>query len=268
MFAVPEEPVAIVTSPAYSSTISQAALTHWTSFAGGPAGAAREGQALELLLKAAWTDGEAGERKITVTAAEVREQAEPDPGRTRADELFLARAELLSARIRDQITQPAAQSVTPAQIEAYVAANPRLDPEERRVRVVETPSRARAKRAQKAIARGLTWRTAAKRYGSGGQRTIVNSSEADRFERAVLRAEPGDTTRYGTSVFKITKITPPRPAPADVQRAQAWEILSSEAQQRALTAFDQAFKQKWAARTTCAPRFTALQSCGNPPTGE
>jgi hypothetical protein len=256
MFAVPEEPVATVTSPAYASTISQETLAHWTRFS------PTQGEALTLLLRAAWTEGEASERGITITSAEIREQAEPDPERPRADELFLARTGLLTARIRDQITQPAAQSVTPAQIEAYVAANPRLDPEERRVRVVQARSRARAKLAQKAIERGLSWRIAAKRYGSGGQRTIVKSPDADRFESAVLRAEQGDTTRYGTSVFRITKITPERPAPPDVQRAQAWEILSSVAQRQALEAFEAAFTEKWRARTACP-------ICErNPPTGE
>ena len=49
-----------------------------------------------------------------------------------------------TARIEDPAKQAAAQSVTPDQIEAYVAANPRLDPEQRTVRVLETRSRARA----------------------------------------------------------------------------------------------------------------------------
>ena len=84
-----------------------------------------------MLIAAAWTEGEAAERGITVTEAEIDEEAETDPGLSRAKQQFLARISLLKARIQDPVKQAAAQSVTPDQIEAYVAANPRLDPEER-----------------------------------------------------------------------------------------------------------------------------------------
>ena len=263
------QPAATITAPARTVTVSEETLAHWTQFAGGPAGAARQGQALELLIGAAWTEGEAAERGITVGDAEVREEAVPDEDRSRADELFLARVELLAARIRDQITQPAALSVTPEQIEAYVQANPRLDPEQRSARVLQARSRAHAKRALAAIRRGLTWSGAAKRYGSGGsRRTLDKGTELSRDERAIFRAAKGELTRYGTTVFRVTKISPARPAAPDVQRAQAWEILSSERQQQALAAFEQAFNDKWRARTTCAPAFAGHESCGKPPTGE
>jgi foldase protein PrsA len=255
MFAVLAEPVATVTSPAYSSTISQETLDHWTRFSG------TRDEALTFLLRAAWTEGEARERSIVVTQAEIREQAEPDPDRSRADELFMARAQLLSTRIRDQVTQPAAQSVTPEQIEAYVREHPRTDPEERDARVIEARSRPAAKQALEALQRGLTWRSAAKRYGTLRKRTTVKTTPMTRLDRAVLRTDKGETTRYGSFVFRITRITPERPAPADVQRAQAWEILSSEAQRQALAAFETGFTEKWRARTTCP-------TCGNPPTGE
>ena len=263
LLAVPmqtAEPAATIAAPARTVTVSNETLAHWTPLAGG------QGQALKILIEAAWAEGEALERGITVTAAEAQSEAEPDERRSRADELFVARVELLTARIRDQITQPAAQSVTPEQIEAYVMANPRLDPEERRIRVVAARSRTHAKRALAKLANGLTWSSAVRRYGSGAvQRTVRARANVRGWQRAVLRAEPGELTRYGTHVFKVTKVTQARPAPPDVQRAQAWEILSSEAQRQALAAFDEAFKAKWRARTTCAQPH---ESCGNPPTGE
>src|SRR3712207_8101201 len=46
--------------------------------------------------------------------------------------ILIARLDLLKARIRDQITQPAAQSVTPDQIDAYVRAHPRMEREDRK----------------------------------------------------------------------------------------------------------------------------------------
>ena len=112
-------------------------------------------------------------------------------------EQFLARINLLEARIEDPTKQQAAQSVTPDQVEAYVAANPRLDPEERQVSVLTTRSRAHAKQALKAISNGLTWASAAKRYGRVRNRTIVRTQPLDGFEQRVLNTKKAKTTRYG-----------------------------------------------------------------------
>lgn len=259
--AAATQPVVTVTSPAWTTTVTDETLARWT--------ASRRGEALTLLIASAWTAGEAVDRGVTVSGRAIREQAEPDPDLTRADELLLARTDLLSARIRDQITQPAAQSVTPEQIEAYVQANPRTDPERRRARVLETRSRAQAKRALKALRRGLTWSSAARRYGPGGTlRTVDEGTELSRHEQALFRAQKGELARYGTHVFKVTRVTPARPASLKVQRAQAWEILSSEAQLRALDAFQVELRAKWLPRTVCAPVIAAHPDCGNPPSGE
>jgi hypothetical protein len=66
----------------------------------------------------------------------------------------------------------------------------------------------------------------------------------------------------GFAFLWVIAITPAHPTPAPVQRARAWEILASEAQQRALDAFKAAFITKWRARTTCAPAFASHPDCG------
>jgi hypothetical protein len=208
-----------------------------------------ERHGLQQLIRAAWTEGEAAERGITVEGEDPEE-----------------RITLLRARLQDPVKQQAAQSVTPEQVEAYVAAHPRLDPEERRARVLTTRSRADARRALRALGKGLTWLSAAKRYGRLRTRTIVKRRSG--FEQRVFRTKPATTTRYGTTVFRITRITPERPAPQAVQRAQAWEILSSEAQRRAVAAFDAELRAKWLPRTVCAPAVQRYPDCGNPPSGE
>jgi hypothetical protein len=206
---------------------------------------------LQELIRAAWTEGEAAERGIT---AEVDEPEE--------------RIALLQARLQDPVKQQAAQSVTPGDVEAYVAAHPRLEPEERRTRALTTRSRADARRALRALGKGLTWSSAAKRYGRLRTRTIVNRQRQSGFEQRVFKTNRATTTRYGTTVFRITRITPQRPAPRAVQRAQAWEILASEAQRRAVTAFEAELRAKWLPRTLCAPAVQAHPDCGNPPTVE
>ncbi len=76
-------------------------------------------------MNGAWTEGEAKERGVTAPASLK----------------YQARIELLTARIHDQITQPAAESVTPDDVTAYVAAHPRSEPERRKVRVLTRPPR-------------------------------------------------------------------------------------------------------------------------------
>jgi foldase protein PrsA len=256
-----------IAAPGYSQTISDADITHWQRAAGD------QTQALNFLIRAAWTQGEATERGIAVSDAEAREAIDEKPhdGLTRGDLAYQARITLLDARIRDQIAQPAAQSVTPAQIEAYVQANPRIQPERRTTRLVITSSRTKAKAALKALENKLTWRTTANRYaseGSGAPRTIEPGMLPLKVERAVFNAPKHTLTRYGTYVFKVTAITPTGPLPLAQQRATAWELLSSQAQNRAITGFTAEFRSRWRVRTTCAPPYATHADCSNPPTGE
>jgi hypothetical protein len=141
--------------------------------------------------------------------------------------------------------------VTPEQIEAYVQANPRNQPEQRTVRLVV--------------------RATARRYaqeGSGAPRTIEPGMLPLRAERAVFKARKNAITRYGTHVFKVTAITPAGPLPLEQQRATAWEVLSSEAQKRAIDVFSAEFRSRWRLSTTCGPRYAGHEDCANPPTVE
>lgn len=253
-----------IAAPGWSKAIEDADVARLRQALGG------ETKALGYLIEAAWTEGEANERGIVVTDADAREAVDerPHDGLRRADLVYQARVALLTGRIRDQISQPAALSVTAEQIEAYVQAHPRVEPERRAVRLVSAPSRAKARAALRALEGKLTWRSAARRYsseGSGAPRTIEPGVLPDRVEHAVFNAAEGKLTRYGTTVFKVTQITPGGPTPLKQQRATAWEILSSEAQRNAIAAFEAEFRSKWRLRTTCAPAFATHADCPNPP---
>jgi hypothetical protein len=242
-----------ITAPGFGKQIPADDLERWA-----------RAQQPRFPIQAAWTEGEAAERGIVVTTDEAREAADAQPRSrlTRADRLYKARIDLLSARIRDQIAQPAATSVTQEQIDAYVQAHPRLDPETRETRVLRTAGHRQARRARAALRRGLSWRSAIDRYSAGGssvKRTVERSPGG--LDRAIFRARANVLTRYGAYVFKVIKVNPPRPAPQDQQRATAWEILASEAQERALGEFHAAFRAKWLARTACAPAYADHPDC-------
>lgn len=257
-----------IAAPGWSATIGDEQVVHWQKAAGG------EAAALHFLIGSAWIEGEASERGLAVTNAEVRDAVDEQPhdGLGRTDLVYRARVDLLAARIRDQIVQPAAQGVTPEQIEAYVQANPRPNPEQRSVRLVQARSRAQAMRAEAALKRGQVWRSVAKRYstiaGGGAPRTLEPDTLPERVENAIVKAPKGALTRYGEYVFKITAITPGGPMPLEQQRATAWELLSSQAQQHALDAFSLEFRAKWLPRTTCGPAYAAHPDCGKPPNGQ
>jgi hypothetical protein len=238
--------VATVAAPAFNATVDADAVGHWTKPLHGRA------QAFEFLVRSAWTEGEAQERGV---GADVPK-----------DLKYRARIELLRTEIEAQVTQPAAESVTPADIDAYVHEHPRTEPERRKVRVVRTRSAATARRVLRKLGSGMTWRLAQHHYGldSGSTMELVEPGTYPRRpEAAMFAAEVGQISRYGAYVFKVVSIAPEHLAAMNVQRAAAWEVLASEREQQALDQFRNDFDAKWRARTTCAPQFTAPSLCGN-----
>jgi hypothetical protein len=170
------------------------------------------------------------------------------------------RSSLELAQIRQQVLEPAAKSVTPDQVKAWVDAHPQVLPAARTVRLVLAKTRAEAKRVQRRLQRGATWASV------GGTRDELTPSRS-RVTRAIFRAKVNAVTRYGRVVFKVTRHTPERPMQRAQQEAQAWERLAGEAQERALNAFRTQFTEKWRARTSCAPAYATHPSCPQPPNG-
>jgi foldase protein PrsA len=242
-----------VAAPGWSATVDEGQIAHWSG-------------ALTMLVEAAWTEGEARERGIVVSDEEVREATE-EPKPT-ADELFRARHEILDGAIKEQVTRPAALSVTPADVDAYVDQHPRTLPEQRFVRRIVTRSRPDAQRAKRALQSGSTWTLVAKRYSTASAGLKPANAQEKRAAKGVLKGPVKAGGRY--TVYEVVKVTPERPVPRSQQEATAWEILAGEAQERALGAFNAAFRDKWRRRTTCAPRYASHRECGNtqqPPSG-
>jgi foldase protein PrsA len=214
--------------------------------------------------------GEAQERGVQVSEDATKSAAEPPrDGLTRADTVYGARIELLTAGIHEQIATPAARGVTPAQVDAYVDASPKFLPERRRIRILKARTRHDAALAKGKIAKGLTWRQAARRYGgSGNERVVERGDYPNATERAMFEARTNRLRRHRPYVFKVTKILPARLMPRAQQEAAAWEELSSRAQAEAIAAFAAGYAAKWRARTVCAPAYRSLPVCGQAPTDQ
>jgi hypothetical protein len=146
--------VVTVAAPGFSRGIADQDVARWAD-AGGVA----------ALIEAAWTEGEAAERQISVSDDDVDDAtAPPHDGLSTADRRYEARVSLLDAALKQPILQAAAQSVTPQQIDEYVRQHPKLGPERRKARAIRARSARDAIRIKAAIERGLTWTAAARRY--------------------------------------------------------------------------------------------------------
>jgi DNA-binding transcriptional MerR regulator len=249
-----------VTAPTFSKSIDDAEVARWAK-AGG----------VGFLVPAAWTEGEAAERGVSVSDGDVEvAMAQRHDGLTTQDLRYEARIGLLNAALRAPIQQAAARSVTPAQIDAYVRQYPASVPERRRIRIIDASSERRAEQIRRAIARGLTWKAAARRFRApDGVRVITADPVAldDALYDAVNDARKGQLTRFRSAVFAVLAIQPERPLPPDQQKAHAWEVLAGEAQQRATTEYEAAIRAKWRPRTSCNDPATARDFCSNSPTG-
>jgi hypothetical protein len=238
--------------------VSDEQVAHWARAKGG------DQSAFSFLVQAKWTELEAKTRGVEVSDATAEEAADPPRGGLKKrDAIYEARVGLLKAGIQDQIAEPAAKSVTPEQVKAYVDAHPKFLPEARRIRLVRTKTRADARRAERELERGGRWKVVARRYAGGGTTTVQRSDERfpGKATGAMFAARRGVVARNGVYVFKVLEVIPPRPMNRAQQEAQAWEVLAGEAQERAVAAFNGAFFEKWRQQTSCAPSYATSPVC-------
>lgn len=272
---------ATIVGPTFNASVEEREIERIAARGEGPV-AERRAAALDSAVRARWVEGEASERGLSITEQELDEAFEEGvldsfdnrkqferflkkEGLTEADIRQQLRVEQLSTTIRAQVAEPAARSVTPERVKAYVDANPQVLPAERTVWVAPAKNRVRAIRLQQRLRRGATW------AASGGHKTSVPAEvrgDTSALTRAIFRAKVDTVARYGRTVFKVTRHIPERPMPRAQQEAIAWELLASEAQRLAIDAFVAQFTEKWRARTTCAPAFAGHASCAAPPSGQ
>ena len=260
-----------VTAPDRTTVIERSELTRWTEAAKAPERGARRADPLGVVRG---RGAGAGDRRHGKAGARAtarggrRDTARPDPSGPRrltcAPSWPRRRSGSGSGRRRRRASRP-------QQIDAYVQAHPRTEPgaEDAAGRGQATSER-NARRAKAALKRGATWRTVARRYSiddaSAGCERSGDAGHASGPGRASrLRGEAGAVWPRGSAhyVVKVVAIEPEHPTPLKTQQAAAWEILASEAQLNALTAYEQALVDKWRPRTICASDLAAHRDCGN-----
>jgi foldase protein PrsA len=252
-------------------------------------------QVVGLLVTYRWVQGEATDRKVSVTNADVqksfqtqKKQSFPkeadfqkflkQSGQTQNDILLRVKIDLLFSKIRDQVIKGKDQ-VSNAQLQAFYNKNKARfsTPETRDLLVVLTKNQAQAKQARAAIQKGQPWAKVAKKYSidqasksQGGK--LANQAKGSlekSLDSAVFSASKGKLTgpvktQFGWYVFKVTGITKATTQSLAQAKATIKQTLASQNQQKALDSYINGFKKRWRDKTQCRKGYTT-SDCANGP---
>jgi foldase protein PrsA len=250
-------------------------------------------QVMQFLVSAKWIEGEAAERGVSATDAEIKRQFEQTKdqsfpndkayqrflktsGQTEEDLLFRVKLDVVSNKIRQQVTEES-QNVSDSEIEDYYNENEQQfsQPERRDLEVILTKSQKRALEAKSAVEDGQKWTAAAKRYSvdpaskdQGGKLLGVSKGQQDpKFDAAIFAAVRGRVagpvkTDAGYYVFRVTKVTEATKQGLDESKQGIRQLLVSQKQQKELDQFSTNFRNTWRKRTDCAEDYV-IPDCRN-----
>jgi parvulin-like peptidyl-prolyl isomerase len=239
-------------------------------------------QVMQLLTRFQWIDGEAQDRGIKITDAEVKKSFEEQKktafpkeadyqkflkqnGQTEEDILARVRLDLLSNKIRDEIIK-GKDKVSDAQIKDFYDKNKDrfAQPERRDLRVVLTKSEAKAKEAKAALDGGQSWKEVAKKYSideaskaQGGKQPAQAKGTLERsLDEAVFSADKGKITgpvktQFGYYVFEVENVTKASQQTLEQAKETIRQTLQSQNQQKALDSFLKGWEKKWKEKTEC-----------------
>jgi foldase protein PrsA len=252
-------------------------------------------QALQLLVSARWLEGEASDRGISVKDSEVEKAFEEQKrlsfpketdfekwletsGQSKQDVLMRIRFDLLSNKIREQVTKDE-KPATEAEISAYYRQNRQrfAQPARRDLQLVLTKTRAGAEKAIAELEAGRSWSTVAKKYSidratraNGGKLDDVAKGQHEKvLDEAIFKAPKRVVrgpveTKFGYYVFAVTDVEAPSQQTFEQAKPTIEQLLAAETQQNALEDFVESFRKKWRERTECRDGFLT-PDCSNGP---
>ena len=155
-----------------------------------------------------------------------------------------------------------------------------FEPQRRDVRVVLTKTRARAYAALAALRRGRFWKRVAKKYSidrasksrGGIIRGVAKATRERAFDRALFRAPKNALrgpvrVRFGYYVFRVFEVHGARQLTLKQASPAIRQELTAQRRQAADERFNEDFRAKWRARTTCRDGFL-MEQCSNGPLPE
>jgi foldase protein PrsA len=256
-------------------------------------------EVMGYLINALWIEGEATDRGIKVTSAQVeksfesqRKSSKPSlvsaaalnaflakSGQTVADLKWRTYLNLLYNALLLQV-QTKAQKVTPAQISAYYHAHlsSLTTPETRNVHLIETQTDATAAKVKSLLVSGSSYATLAPKYsidpttkGTGGSLIGVRTGELNAQITAAIfaakvRVLTGPLkTAFGYYVFTVDAVTAAVTPTLSKATTEIKSAITSTRETAAQTVLTNDFTKTWPSRTTCASDYITATVCGNAP---
>jgi foldase protein PrsA len=257
----------------------------------------KRGETQQFLITAAWIEGEAADRDVKVSDAEVKKRFDTERQRsfpkdkvyvaflkasanTQENLLYRTKIAMLSEKLREKVLK-GTDKVSDAQIANYYNKNKIrfAVPETRDVRIVLTKTEAQAKKAKSALDGGQSFKAVAAKYSidqatkdSGGVRKGVPKGQQEKsLDTAEFTAPKNKIvgpvkTQFGYYVFQVTQITPRKQQPLSTEsKASIKKLLINQQQQTTLDKFVKGFEKKWKDRTVCQKGYQTKAWPNMPP---
>jgi foldase protein PrsA len=253
-------------------------------------------QTMGTLIQSVWIDKEAKAQGVSVTDAEIQKQLATtkkqsfptakaydkflkQSGMTQDDVLTRLRTQLLAQKLTTKI-QNSTAAVTDADVSAYYNQNKAQFalPERRDLEIILTKTQAQANAAKSAVAGGMSWAAAAKKYSTdpaskatGGLLRGVAKGQQDRaLDTAAFSAKKGALVgpvkgQFGWYIVRVQAIAAPRQTSLAEAKAQIKPLLTQQGQQKKMQTFAADFQKRWKEATNCRTGYV-VAICKNAPT--
>jgi foldase protein PrsA len=244
-------------------------------------------QVLAYLISANWVIGEASERGVKVTDAEIKKQfnqikAQQFPkeadfqkflastGYTVSDLLLRVKLNTLSSKIQAKVNKEAAAKPTQKEIAAYYEQHKSQygQPEKRNILIILTKTQAQAEKAKKEIESGKSFASVAKsvsidpvsKAAGGSLPGVVKGQEEKALDTAVFSAKLNVLggpikTPFGYYIYEVKKTLPANQQTLKQVQPSIQQQITAQKQQKALSEFIKNFRKKWEARTECRSAY-------------
>ena len=258
------------------------------------------GEVMNFLIQALWIEGEAADRGVKVTSAQIAksyqtQRATSKPplttdkalnnflaksGQTKRDLLWRTQLNLLATGIQLQVQKQAAK-VSKASIAAYYSKNHAqfVIPTTLNLHLIETLKQATATTVLGLLKGGSTFATLAPKYSidpttksAGGKMVGVRPGQLTpaQLNAAVFNATKGQLvgplkTPFGYYVFTVDSTTPGTTQTLAQATPTIRATIAAEQQSAANAKLQTDFTKKWVQLTKCSSGYVIPTSCGNAP---
>jgi foldase protein PrsA len=246
-------------------------------------------QVLGFLISANWVIGEAAERGVKVTDAEVKKQFNQlrsqqfpteaalqkfltSSGYTVSDLLLRVKLQLLSQKITQKVTKEAGKKPSQQEIQKYYNEHKSQygQPERRNIRLILTKTQAQAEKAKKEISSGKSFASVAKKSSIDPSKTnggelpgVVKGQESKALDEAIFNAKVSVLggpikTPLGYYLYEVTKILPASQQALSAVKSTISQTIGAQKQETSFGTFRKEFVKKWTARTECRSQYMVM----------